>query len=79
MWKPIQTNERLTVGDILRYQPASSGLTNKDKIYEVVKTEVHYLEVIEKQEGPPVQEQPARKVIRYMDIGYHLSLELYSD
>lgn len=79
MWKPIQTNERLTVGDILRYQPASSGLTTKDKIYEVVKTEIHYLEVVEKQEGRPMQEQPARKVIRYMDIGYHLSLELYSD
>lgn len=78
MWKAILPGEKVAPGDTIRYQPSSSRSLIKDEIYQVVKSEVHYFEVVVKsgKEIPPASAD--RKVIKYMDIGYHIALELWA-
>jgi len=78
MWKSILPGEKLTPGDTIRHRPSTSSFSYRENIYEVVKAEVHYLEVVVKPGKDSTGEPPERKVIKYMDIGYHLALELWS-
>jgi len=79
MWKAIIPGEKLAPGDTIRYQPFSSpGSSYRDKIYQVVKAELHYFEVALKPGKENSDESGRRKVIKYMDIGYHIALELWS-
>lgn len=75
MWKAIQPGEKLAPGDTIRYRP-SSGVSFRDKIFQVVKVELHYFEVVPQPGQDMDAGQPDRKIIKYMDIGYHLALEL---
>lgn len=78
MWKTITPGEKLAPGDTIRYQPSSSGSFYRDKIYEVVKAEVHYCEVVARRDSDEPGDSTDRKVIKYMDIGYNIALELWS-
>ena len=70
--------EKVREGDTLRYQSSSSTLrSSPNEIYDVVKTELHYFEV-EARFDLSAGKEPYRKVIKYMDIGYHISLEIWS-
>jgi hypothetical protein len=79
MWKTILPGEKVTQGDSIRYQPSSSNLSYRDKVYQVVKTEQHYFEIVIKPDNEDSGEDPDRKIIKYMDIGYHLGLEVLID
>jgi hypothetical protein len=78
MWKAIIPGEKLTAGDTIRYQPSSSNFPHRDNIYQVVKAELHYFEVIIQTDVPDAVALVERKIIKYMDIGYHIALELWS-
>ena len=79
MWKTLHPGERVAPGDTVRYQPSPSNLSYSDKIYQVVKSELHYFEVIVKPGKENAGEHPDRKIIKYIDIGYHLGLEVWSE
>lgn len=78
MWKALNPGEKVLTGDTIRYRSRSSHLTaSQDKIYEVVKTDLHYFEIAVRAENEAGGE-PDRKIIKYMDVGYHISLEIWS-
>jgi hypothetical protein len=79
MWKALYPGDRVTLGDTIRYRPTAANMAYKDKVYLVVKTELHYFEIIEKLAEETAEDTFARKIIKYMDIGYHLGLEVWSE
>lgn len=51
----------------------------EDSLFEVVKAERHYFEIIPKAENERLMagNQPERKIIKYIDLGYYVSLEIW--
>jgi len=78
MWKTLNHGENVSMGDTLRYGAHSNSLVSKDELYIVVKIEQHYFEIIPKIPHENTTE-PRRKVVRYLDIGYNLLVERWSD
>jgi hypothetical protein len=77
MWKPLNSGDEVLPGDTIRYLPGGPDLSSlKDNIYEVVKIDQHYFEIVARVEKS--QDDPHRKVIKYMDIGYNISLEKWA-
>lgn len=75
MWKIIDQGEHVVLGDIVRFLPS----TNSSKIYQVFKTEQHYFEIVVKLENDNIMENPVRRIVRYMDIGYHVGIEVWTE
>jgi len=50
----------------------------EDSLFEVVKAERHYFEIIPKTENERLMSGlPERKIIKYIDLGYYVSLEVW--
>lgn len=80
MWKIIQTGDKVALGDTVKLLPSSTHhSTYKEKHYQVVKTEQHYFEIILKTENGDFGENPQRRIIRYIDIGYHIAVEVWEE
>jgi len=78
MWKPLNPGDKVLTGDTIRYRSGSPRLTSsQDKIYDVVKTDLHYFEMVVKADMHS-SDEPDRKIVKYMDVGYHISLEIWS-
>jgi hypothetical protein len=79
MWKTLKHGEQVSTGDTLRYQSNSNSLTAKDEAYLVIRTDQHYFEIIQKSANENTTEPPRRKVVRYLDIGYNILVERWSE
>jgi hypothetical protein len=79
MWKAIAPAEKIIVGDTVRYQPSPSNLSYKLQIYEVVKADQHYFEIIVKAVNDDNTKSTERRIIKHIDIGYHLGLEVWRE
>ena len=79
MWKTILPGENVAPGDSIRYQPSASNLSYREQVYLVVKTDLHYFEIVVKSGKEDPNGHPDRKIIKYIDIGYHLGLEILSE
>lgn len=79
MWKAILQGEKIAQGDTIRYQPSSSNLPYQTNVYQVVKTEQHYFEIVIKPDKENTGEYLNRKIVKYIDIGYHLWLEVWAE
>jgi len=79
MWKSLKPGDRVEPGDIIRHTSALSKSAFGDQDYQVVKSELHYFEIAQKPEGHHDPQQPERKIIRYIDIGYHFLVEVWLD
>ncbi|MBS1566206.1 MAG: hypothetical protein JST39_17615 [Bacteroidetes bacterium] len=81
MWKPLSAVDEVTPGDLVRYMHAEMILQKvaEDSLFEVVKAERHYFEIIPKTENEMFMKgsQPERKIIKYIDLGYYVSLEIW--
>jgi hypothetical protein len=78
MWKSLNPGEKVHTGDTVRYRSGSLFLISYlNKIYDVVKTDSHYFE-IKIRDDKANGDEPDRKVIKYMDVGHHISLEIWS-
>jgi hypothetical protein len=78
MWQSLISGDKVLAGDTIRYRSGSPDLTSsQDKIYDVVKTDFHYFEMVarQKKEG---SDELDRRTIKYMDVGYHISLEIWT-
>jgi hypothetical protein len=78
MWKSLKPGDRVTIGDTIRHMSSLSKSTFGERAYEVVKAELHYFEVMLKS-GANGQETPERRIIKYIDIGYHFLVEVWLD
>jgi hypothetical protein len=79
MWKTLNNGDRVIAGDSIRYRLGSSRFTGSpDVLYEVVKTDQHYFEVAARTDDGTL-DKTDRKIIKYMDVGYHIKLEVWSD
>ena len=78
MWKSLDPGEKVYAGNTIRYRSSLSFLKSSlNKIYDVVKTDLHYFE-IEARADEADSNEPDRRVIKYMDVGYHINLEIWS-
>jgi len=78
MWKSLKPGDRVSLGDTIRHISSLSKTAFGEKAYEVVRTELHYFEIMVKKELEDSR-QAERKIIRYMDIGYHFLVEIWLD
>ena len=79
MWKSLNPGEKVQAGDTVRYRSSSLFLVSYfNKIFDVIKTDSHYFEIKIRADSPDGNGAPDRKVIKYMDVGYHISLEIWS-
>ncbi|OQP57718.1 hypothetical protein A3860_08795 [Niastella vici] len=80
MWKIIQPGDKLALGDTVKLLPSSIySSTKKEKLYQVVKTEQHYFEIMLKPDDGDTGENAQRRIIRYLDIGYHIAVEVWEE
>jgi hypothetical protein len=77
MWKIIQPGEQVALGDTVRFLPSNNSSPHKEKVYQVFKTEQHYFEIVVKVENNNFMENPVRRIVRYIDIGYHIGMEVW--
>jgi hypothetical protein len=78
MWKSLNPGEKVRAGDTVRYRSSSLFLVSYlNNLYEVVKTDSHYFEIKIRADEPD-NDDPDRKVIKYMDVGYYISMEIWS-
>ena len=78
MWKSLNPGDKVLAEDTIRYRSGSPRLTSsEDKIYDVVKTDLHYFEMVVRADMQS-SDEPDRKIVKYMDVGYHISLEIWS-
>jgi hypothetical protein len=78
MWKSLSPGDKVRIGDSIRYLSGSTHLTPfQDMIFEVVKTDLHYFEIVVR-EALKGSGEPERKIVKYTDIGYHISLEIWT-
>lgn len=77
MWKPLTMGYEVLLGDVVRFMQAieSPKKTIEETLYEVVKADQHYFEIIPKEKQG--LSEPMKKIIKYMDIGYYVQLEVW--
>lgn len=79
MWKSLTNGEQVSIGDTVRYRSKNNSHPIADEKFVVVKTDQHYFEVVQNADQSNQPEPPRRKVVRYIDIGYNVSLERWAD
>jgi hypothetical protein len=78
MWKTLKPGEKVLPGNVIRYRSDPRHLTSvQDRVYDVVKTDLHYFEIALKCDKECGNE-PKREIVKYMDVGYHISLEIWA-
>jgi hypothetical protein len=78
MWKSLNPGESVSLGDIIRHITPHAISAFGERLYKVVRTELHYFEISPKQDQETESEfLNDRKIIKYTDIGYHLGVEIW--
>jgi len=78
MWISFNTGDKVREGDSIRYRLGSTHpLSSLDKIFDVIKAEQHYFEIVTRS-GQESGGEEDRRIIKYMDVGYHINLEIWS-
>jgi hypothetical protein len=74
MWKSLRPGDDVHTGDTIRYLPDAPTLgSSRGEVYDVVRIDQHHFEIVAR--ADKLQDEPQRKVVRYMDIGYNIILE----
>jgi hypothetical protein len=83
MWQRLNSVDEIHLGDQLRYQTGDlkKDSQSDDPVFQVVKREQHYFEIIPKffAEFNREHEEIVKRIIRNIDIGYYFRLELWRD
>ncbi len=78
MWKSLNPGESVSLGDIIRHISPHAISAFGERLYKVVRAELHYFEISPKPDHPePDHLTSDRRIIKYTDIGYHLGLEVW--
>jgi hypothetical protein len=78
MWKALNHGETVSVGDKIRYR-SKSNQPLEGEVYAVVKTDQHYFEIVKTADQFDLSEEPPRKLVRLIDVGYNILLERWSE
>ena len=77
MWKSLKPGDEVHAGDTIRYLPdAPTPGSSRGQVYDVVRIDQHHFEIVARTDD--IQDDPQRKVVRYMDIGYNIILEKWA-
>ena len=79
MWKALNHEDKVSVGDTIRFLSKSNSLPLQNEIYLVAKTDQHHFEIIKKADNSGESEPPRRLAIRLIDVGYNILLERWSE
>lgn len=78
MWKLLDPGQSVQKGDLIRYRPGLPHPAVLDEIvFDVIKTDQHYF-VVAVQAYDQTPDLRDRSIIKYMDIGYNIMLEIWS-
>ena len=79
MWKSLAFTQRVYQGDKIRFNQSHPAVSNLDNLFEVVKTDEHYFEVLPVTSDVEALQNLAKKIVRYFDIGYYLQVEIWEE
>jgi hypothetical protein len=79
MWKSLAFTQRVYQGDRIRFNQTHPAVNNHENLFEVVKTDEHYFEVLPITSDVEALHNLAKKIVRYFDIGYYLQIEIWED
>jgi hypothetical protein len=78
MWKQLDSGEIVQMGDIVRYRPGLPHPAALDKmVFDVIKADQHYF-VVAMKDDVESGDNHARTIIKYIDVGYNINLEIWS-
>jgi len=70
--------QRVIRGDKIRY--LHPDVKKTETLFEVVKTDEHYFEILPVAKNTdPFQSNATKKIIRYFDIGYNIQIEVWEE
>lgn len=78
MWKTLTSSQSVRPGDKIRYIDGPA-VVNNDTLFRVVRTDQHYFEILRDAPSPDALHDLSKKVVRYFDIGYTITLEVWRD
>jgi len=79
MWKSLAFPQRVFQGDKIRFNNSPREV-NPDTLFQVVKADEHYFEVLPiAPECDSLHDFLAKKIVRYFDIGYYIQVEIWSE
>jgi hypothetical protein len=79
MWKSLAHPQRVFQGDKIRFNNSPREI-NADTLFQVVKADEHYFEVLPiSPECDPIQDFLTKKIVRYFDIGYYVQVEIWNE
>jgi hypothetical protein len=79
MWKSLAFTQRVCQGDRIRFNQTFPAGHNLENLFEVVKADEHYFEVLPVTSDVETLHSLAKKIVRYFDIGYYLQIEIWED
>jgi hypothetical protein len=79
MWKSLAFTQRVYQGDKIRFNQSHPAVNNLENLFEVVKTDEHYFEVLPVTSDVEALQNLAKKIVRYFDIGYYLQIEIWEE
>ena len=77
MWKVLKPGDTLQIGNTIRMSAVSYPVGSDAITYEVIKTDLHYFEIIRENNDHSLLLKVDNKIIRYTDIGYYLFIEVW--
>jgi hypothetical protein len=78
MWKSLANTQRVFQGDKIRFNNSPREF-NTDTLFQVVKTDEHYFEVLPIAPESDTLHNLAKKIVRYFDIGYYIQIEIWNE
>lgn len=78
MWKSLANTQRVFQGDKIRFNNTSRE-SSADTLFQVVKADEHYFEVLPISSENDVLQNFAKKIVRYFDIGYYIQIEIWNE
>ena len=75
MWKSLANTQRVIQGDKIRF----NNSPRTDTLFQVVKADEHYFEVLPIPQECDTFQDLARKIVRYFDIGYYIQVEIWNE
>ena len=79
MWKSLAFTQRVYQGDKIRFNQNHPAVNNFENLFEVVKADEHYFEILPITSDVEAFHNLAKKIVRYFDIGYYLQIEIWED
>ena len=79
MWKSLANTQRVFQGDKIRFNNSPRELS-ADTLFQVVKADEHYFEVLPiSAECDTFEHFLSKKIVKYFDIGYYVQVEIWNE